>query len=253
MKAEGGGDSWRAELGGTLRMFTARRMAMLSVICWYTGYSQAYQLSVFTRFFDKAGTGLESCVYYSGNILAALAVGRVLDWQHLGSKRRRALVAISMSAATAVPAFALTYGFEQPYVHTVAWDAAAEKYVDGAVGRPIFDPANALPTLALFLWGCGNSVIQCYFMWLIGSVYDGKRLARATGFFKFVQSAGYSLGFALTPMNRCSPMRQLVGNYVCFMLGTLLSLFELPGEGKDEEEGVKGGAGEGTGLLAGSA
>ena len=53
---------------------------------------------------------------------------------------------------------------------------------------------------------------------------------RAVGFYKMIQSFGWMVGFLLMPHKVMEPMLQLGGTVVCFLVGTVLCLRELPRE-----------------------
>jgi len=89
-----------------------------------------------------------------------------------------------------------------------------------------------VPTLAFTLWGAPDSMAQTYSYWLIGSLYtEGPLQSRSVGFYKMIQSAGWSLGFALTPSNRLAPLIQLLSTLSCFVIGCMLAMFQLPRAG----------------------
>ena len=50
--------------------------------------------------------------------------------------------------------------------------------------------------------------------------------SRAVGFFKLVQSAGWCVGFALSPTNRLAPLLQLAATALCYVAG--LAALKLP-------------------------
>merc|ERR1712061_912699 len=82
----------------------------------------------------------------------------------------------------------------------------------------------------MFLWGFSDSQIQSYAMWDIGVVHagDGATQARAVGFYKMVQSAGWSIGFALSPTTRLAPLAQWTLTALVGISGTGLALTAIP-------------------------
>ena len=56
----------------------------------------------------------------------------------------------------------------------------------------------------------------------------GDELARAVGFYKMVQSLGWSVGFLLVPSWRLPPLVQNLATAACGALGLALALRELP-------------------------
>lgn len=61
----------------TFALFGTRRMMLLSLIFFYTGYNQPYQLNTFgNRYFEKQTIGLEMIIFYFSEIIGGLYVGR---------------------------------------------------------------------------------------------------------------------------------------------------------------------------------
>jgi len=92
----------------------------------------------------------------------------------------------------------------------------------------ITDTRSFLPSLAFACWGFADSQIQVYCYWLMGALYSSFDHSRAVGFYKCIQSLGYSMGFYLIPVSRLSAITQLSLSSFIFVVGTGLSLFELP-------------------------
>ena len=73
-------------MAATIAMFRTKRMLFLSLIFFYTGYNQPYQLNTFgNRIFQKQTIGLEMIVFYVSEIIGGLYVGSMLD-QSAGNK-----------------------------------------------------------------------------------------------------------------------------------------------------------------------
>lgn len=73
-------ENWLTEMGATIAMFGTRRMVFLSLIFFYTGYNQPYQLITFgNRIFQKQTIGLEMIIFYMSEIVGGLYVGSMLD------------------------------------------------------------------------------------------------------------------------------------------------------------------------------
>jgi len=74
-----------------------------------------------------------------------------------------------------------------------------------------------------------SAQIQTYSYWLMGVLYEsGEEQARAVGFYKMVQSLGWMVGFAFMPHDMMEPIIQLGGTVICFLVGLVLCLKELP-------------------------
>ena len=89
-----------------------------------------------------------------------------------------------------------------------------------------------LPSIALACWGFADSQIQVYIYWLLGHLFEaGDDHSRAVGFFKCVQSLGYSAGFYLTPLTRLTARWQLGLSSLVYIVGTVLAFWQLPASG----------------------
>jgi hypothetical protein len=217
---------WLTEMKETLSLFGTRRMMFLSLIFFYTGYNQPYQLNTFgNRWFTEKTVGLEMIVFYMSEIVGGLYIGAMLD-KSSGSKRLQRQAAkkclLIFFLVTAL-SFALASLQEIPCAFSADDDCVtAIKYNDSKV---------LLPTAIYALWGFSDSQIQTYAYWLMGSLYEnGATQARAVGFYKMIQSLGWTVGFALVPGDRMEPLVQLFCTAGVFVVGIGLAWFELPEE-----------------------
>ena len=93
----------------------------------------------------------------------------------------------------------------------------------------ISDPASIIPSIAFACWGFADSQIQVYCYWLLGLIYKvGDEHSRSVGFYKCVQSLGVSIGYYLIPTSRVPAITQLFLSTSVFVIGTALSLLQLP-------------------------
>ena len=199
----------------------------MTVAIWHTGFKLPYQISVFSRVFSEKCSGLEMVVFYSAEVLMGVIGGRLLDWEALGGQRRRAVYTVGLFVLLSIVSLALGYIVEAPYAHSVVADGAGG-WADGAPAREFFETGNLLPSAVFFLYGLADSILQVYVMWLLGTFFKGDRLARAVGYYKFVQSAGWSIGFALTPLERLAPLAQFYTTVASFVLSAVLLAGALP-------------------------
>lgn len=214
-------------LGPTLRLFATRRAALLGPLFFYSGYCQPYQLNGFgDRFFKSPVVGIELALFYAASIAGGFRAGAVLDSEKAccrkkplsrRAKAKRALtVFFVLTAAPYALAFHLELDFREDRQNPVGFGDAPIAWLS--------------PTIVFMLWGFSDSYIQAYAYWLIDQLYDdgGSERSRAIAYYKFVQSAGYCVGFALLPANRCPFQLQLILNVACAALGTFLAFFALP-------------------------
>lgn len=206
------------EVRATLSLFFTKRAALLAPIFWYSGFNQPYQLDGFgDRFFRERYLGLELAIFYAASVVGGYAAAQTLDAKGR-SRRASACRGLFIFFITSAPPYALAAYLETTRVEPTGF------------GRPI---AQWLPsTLVFVFWGFSDSYIQAYAYWLIDALYDntGSERARAVGLYKFVQSAGWCLGFAILPRKRCPYLVQLAASAACFVVGTALALLELPSD-----------------------
>ena len=92
-------------------------------------------------------------------------------------------------------------------------------------------------------WGFADAQIQVYCYWFIGSIFEtADEHSRAVGYYKCVQSLGYSIGFYLIPPSRLSPILQLVVSSSIFYIGTCLAFMQLPSWYREEIMRTKRGS-----------
>ena len=176
------------------------------------------------RFFTTKTVGLEMIIFYLSEILGGLYIGAVLD-RPAGSERLQRSAAkkcLAIFFAVTAVSFALCAAVEKP----CAFQA------EDCVVKINYDSRDVVvPSVIYALWGFSDSQIQTYAYWLMGSLYEGgNEQARAVGFYKMVQSLGWTVGFALVPSERMEPITQMGCTAACFLVGSVLATFELPGE-----------------------
>ena len=210
--------TWIAEATATIRLFSTRRMATLSLLFWYTGFNQPYQLNTFgDRYFDKSTLGLELALFYGAEVVGGFLVGWLLDRE--ASARVGAMRQLAIFIAVTLAGYTFSLVDELP-VAMGKQNATQLSIADGAV---------VAPSAAFFLWGLSDSQVQGYAYWLIRQCHDdGPDMARAVGFYKMVQSLGWCVGFAMSPPTRVPPIVQNLLTLAMAVFGALLALLELP-------------------------
>lgn len=209
------------EFKQTVKLFKTKRMLNLSLLFLYTGYNQPYQLNTYgNRLLENQTVGLAMIVFYASEIVGGLYVGSMLDSsrgdteaQRKVSKRCLSLLFLATSAS-----FVLCFFDELP----CAW-------VSGDCVKKInyYEIEAIRPLVTFALWGFSDSQVQVYSYWLLGTQARAScEEARTIGFYKMVQSLGWTLGFFL--MSRMEPMLQMACTLACFVAGLGLALRELP-------------------------
>ncbi|GMH74315.1 hypothetical protein TrVE_jg11087 [Triparma verrucosa] len=224
-------ENWFSEMAATIAMFRTKRMLFLSLIFFYTGYNQPYQLNTFgNRIFQKQTIGLEMIIFYVSEIIGGLYVGSMLD-QSAGNKldqRKASKKCLLLFFVVTSLSFILCYFQEIGCAFTDSDDADCN--TDKDEDKLSYTQLESLrPSIIFALWGFSDSQIQTYSYWLMGTLYDsGVEQARAVGFYKMIQSLGWAIGFALVPQDVMEPIVQMACTTACFLVGLGLALMELP-------------------------
>lgn len=232
------------EMWATLALFREPRMARMALIFFYTGFNQPYQLVTFgDRFFTPQTLGLMLAVFYFFELVGAWASARLVDDARRPLKARAVRAyAVFFVVTTVGNLFAMA--LEAPLL-----EDDHENNNDDDENR--INRASAetvvLGALAMAAWGFSDSQIQAISYWHLGVTYrSGADQARGVGFFKFVQSAGWCAGFALSPTDRLPAFWQLTLTVVCYVLG--LVFIEMPGGSAGNGGGGGGGSGGSGGV-----
>ena len=180
-------ESWLVEARRTVMMFFTPRMAMLAPLFWYTGFNQPYQLNTYgNRFFDSRALGIELAAFYAAEIAGGWVAGLMLDNNPSpvsAARRTLALFALATALGNALA------GWGEVTAALVAINGSSVAQL------PLDDVAIVPRTFAFLLWGFSDSQVQAYSYWLIRLLYEGgAEQARAVGFYKMVQSLGWTIG-----------------------------------------------------------
>lgn len=221
-------EAWYVELQETLQLFTSPRMRKMALIFLYTGLNQPYQLDTFGgRFFSKPCQGLELAVFYFFEILGAGYAGHKLDSCASQSRGEVARTLLLQFVCLTIPADIIALFYELRH-HNSGNELFQMEFLDRQA---------VAATFVYALWGFSDAMIQSYAYWFMTTAFtSGAALARACGFYKLLQSLGWSIGFALVPVNRLDPIWQLLVTVIVCILATPLALTELPGPGPHDDK-----------------
>jgi MFS family permease len=232
-------ESWTKEGLETLALFRTRRMLIVSVLFFYTGFKQPYQIVTFgNRYFNDATLSLEVMMFYFVNMLGGIWIGRVVDgscWfcgSHLVKQHR--VVAIRCLWVSVI---FTTIG----NACAVAQEWKCRNAVHDELCVVALDYMALVPSIAYACWGFTDATVQTYCYWLLGLYYESQEeQSRAIGFYICVQSFGWALGFWFIPASRMKPITQLAWTVVTYFVGTILCLWELPPRPKLRPSSDKG-------------
>ena len=225
-------EAWWIELKETLKMFQHPQLCRLSLLFWYTGFNQPYQLVTFgDRYFEPSTLGLMFALFYAAEVIGAWVTGKMLDSAQTSITSRAKSNLLYFLAITTIGNIVALYMEVATCTGPSESGSGCLEIVDDS---PEVRHKNGWQNLlagsvVMLAWGFSDSQVQAFSYWLIGVSYDdGQDKARAVGFYKFVQSAGWAVGFALSPTQRLPALVQLILTVVCNIIGTWLALCALP-------------------------
>ena len=105
---------------------------------------------------------------------------------------------------------------------------ANDSYSDlGGDNYKVKDPSSfgiiLFGAVAMLLWGFSDSFVQALSYWQLKVWFpESAASSRAVGFYRLVSSAGWCIGFALSPPARVAPVWQLIISALCYSSGFFL-------------------------------
>ena len=221
------------DISETLSSFRSKRLVSLSLLFFYTGYKQPYQLVTFgDRFFNEKTLGLEVMSFYLFDVIGGIITGRMLDGEAKNATpqhhRKAAIQCLVLFVSVTIVGNFLALIYEFPCDKSMI---SSEYWSHKMCLKNIsfHDVHVILPSVSYAAWGFADSVVQTFCYWLLGLYFeDVAAQSRAVGFYVCIQSLGWTIGFLTIPTSRMSPMNQLFSTFFSMAIGTLFALFELP-------------------------
>ncbi|KAL1405554.1 hypothetical protein Q8F55_009192 [Vanrija albida] len=199
-----------SELRELAKLIRDWRLLALLPLCFASNFFYAYQASVVSALYNARTRALSSFLTNLGAILGANAIGAVLD--HTPLKRRgRALTAFALVASLQLLMYASAIAFQVQYAlqRPDAARGVAARHWDWS------DPRTRGPLLLFLVFFIGDAAYQGLAYYILSSLTnDPFRLARMTGYYKGLQSAGAAISFGMDAVH--TPY--LTEVLVCFAL-----------------------------------
>lgn len=228
-----------------LKLLLTEEMACMAVLFWYTGFNQPYQVVTFAdRFFTESTLGLMLALFYTFELIGAYVVSVIVDNPTVpprtGARRGYTLFAIIVTLG---------------YLGAL-WMEADVAGHPAEINNKATIHNVARGSFVMCMWGFSDAIVQAMCYWQLGITYTtAAEQARAVGFYKMVQSAGWTAGFALSPTHRLAPTWQCIATAACYVIGLGLAKFPddgghgaltvVPGDEGAVEDG-EGDIGQGT-------
>ena len=236
-RIEEGGETFketlRKDIKRTLSMFRSKRLLNLSLLFFYTGFKQPYQIVTFgDRFFDSSSLGLEVMIFYFFDMIGGIVTGALLDGKFLRSDGEKTKNYRKVSIQCILLFLTLTFvGNYFAWLREAPCESLRQDASNCLVEVRFLERGSILPTMSYALWGFTDSVVQTFCYWVMGLYYDSNsEQARAVGFYTFIQSVGWTLGFLIIPESRVIAIHQLYLTSLSIVAGVFFAWFELPQE-----------------------
>ncbi|KAF4651995.1 DUF895 domain membrane protein [Perkinsus olseni] len=184
----------KEEFNGAASVTLDKNMLMLLILFFGSNYFYTYVFNgVNGVLFTVRTRGLNSALYWLAQMVGAWTCGLLLDYPRRTLRARGVMgfwfVFISFNIVYALGCY-LQYGYQGGYDRYTNIVADADR-ID------LTDTTYWYPCIVIILYGFGDSVIQIYTYWILGtlSAANATLAARYTGFYKAVECIGATSSF----------------------------------------------------------
>ncbi|EGW31298.1 uncharacterized protein SPAPADRAFT_61870 [Spathaspora passalidarum NRRL Y-27907] len=185
---------WKDELIGLGKLLLNEpRILLMFPMFFSSNWFYTYQFNNFNYGkFNLRTRSLNSLLYWLAQMVGAVCIGFVLDWQKFRrSIRARIGFVIIFIAGLAIWGGGLKFqlGFTREQAESVPPKFTPLDYTDGGYIGPMF--------LYIF-YGMFDAIFQSYIFWILGALSNNpKKTALYAGFYKGIQSAGAAIAWRL--------------------------------------------------------
>ncbi|CAG8722356.1 4710_t:CDS:2 [Cetraspora pellucida] len=205
---------WEEEIVGMAKIFIDWRMIALFPMFIASNWFYAYQFNGINAFyFDIRTRAFNSLWYWTAQIFGALFFGRFLDWSAFG-RRTRGILGLGILTVILMATWIGGLFFQLTY-----------KREDNITRMDLYDSGYITKILLYIAYGIIDAIFQCYAYWIMGALTnDANLLARYTGYYKAVQSAGGAISWRIDAVGT-SYLAQFI---ICWVLIAISIPFALP-------------------------
>ncbi|KAI8148923.1 major facilitator superfamily domain-containing protein [Fennellomyces sp. T-0311] len=176
---------WTTELKGVVMIWREWRIIALAPAFIASNWFYAYQFRVNAIYFNPSTRALNDTMYWAQQVVGALLIGLLLDYQGM-SRRGRGLLGLViifiLLMAVWAGGFVFQLTFDNKYADPIHWTS----------------PRFGGPFVLYMMYGFADSLYQTYMYWLMGAMSnDPALLARYAGVYKAMQSAGAAISFGI--------------------------------------------------------
>ena len=204
--------SFKREIIDTLKLFSDWKMMLLLPAFFASNFFYSYQFGINAFYYSLRTRALNSMVYWLTQIIGTFGLSLILDNSKIGRKKRG------------------LYGFVVTCIFVIA------TWIGGAVFQQLFTRQSVPPNVdwkdsnfggpfvLYFMYGVSDAMWQSWCYWIMGSLSnESYKLARYTGFYKGVQSAGSAVSFGIDSL-QVPFIRELGANFGMMLFSMPLML-----------------------------
>ncbi|CAG8519829.1 10697_t:CDS:2 [Funneliformis mosseae] len=178
---------WKDEIIGVAKLFFNWKMLALAPMFLASNWFYAYQFNVVNaNYFNVRTRAFNNLWYWAAQILGALVFGKFLDTTLL-KRKNRGLVGLLILLVTVMATWIGGLFFQLTFTR-----------VHNITGSDIYDSKYAEKLILYIAYGMNDAMYQIYAYWIMGALSnDVNELARFTGFYKTIQSAGGAISWRI--------------------------------------------------------
>ncbi|KAG1473418.1 hypothetical protein G6F56_000961 [Rhizopus delemar] len=200
--------NWRRELIEIVALFRDWKMLCLIPLFAGSNWFYTYQFQVYNGggFFSLRARSLNNLVYWLCQIIGAGFFGWLLDYERLGNRKTRAIMANTFVLITLVASWVGAIFVQKKFT----FDSVK---ATGYVQTDIYSENYAGYVILYAIFGLVDAIYQGFIYWLLGTMTnDTERSARYGGFYKTVQNAANAISAQVDALH--TPfMTQLIINF----------------------------------------
>jgi len=178
---------WKDELIGVFKLFLDWKMLVLIPMFISSNWFYAYHFNVVNAgYFNIRTRSFNNLWYWAAQIVGAMGFGKLLDTPSL-KRKNRGFIGLFILFIAVMATWAGGLVFQLTFTRN-----------DEKKEFDIFDSGYAGKLILYILYGLIDAMYQCYAYWIMGSLTnDVSTLARYSGFYKAIQSAGGAISWRI--------------------------------------------------------
>ncbi|RIA79855.1 major facilitator superfamily domain-containing protein [Glomus cerebriforme] len=182
---------WKNEIIGIFKLFLDWHMIALIPMFIASNWFYAYHFNVVNAgYFNIRTRSFNNLWYWAAQIVGAMGLGKFLDTPSL-KRKNRGIIGLIILFVIIMGTWIGGLFFQLTFTRN-----------DEKKNLDLFDSGYAGKLILYLLYGFNDAMYQCYAYWIMGSLTnDSSILARYTGFYKAIQSAGAAISWRIDAVN----------------------------------------------------